>query len=75
MSDPNKIIRQAVKDAQATLAEHGEPDGDKLAPQDCKETINHFLETLDDIDVVQAVNESDLEEENGHAQTYRTRVW
>jgi hypothetical protein len=59
MSDPNKIIRDAVKKAQTTLAHHVEPDDHKAKPQDYNETINELLATLDNTEVVQAVRDAD----------------
>lgn len=66
------------------MAEHVDPVDGKV--DDCKETIKKLMETLDDTDVVQAVNESDLtertedvarpttpkkEQQNGNQQTGR----
>lgn len=55
--NPEKKIKEAVKEAQNTLARYVEP-----GERDCEATINKLLDTLDDTDVVQAVNESDAKE-------------
>lgn len=69
--DPNQTIKKAVKQAQETLARHIAP-GDidpngRPEQRDCRQTINELLDTLDDTDVLQAVNEIDRRDREAEA--------
>lgn len=64
MKDPDKVIKQAVREATGILAEYlhsGE--------RDCEATIEKLLTTLDNNDVAEALIESDeMEHHNGRRQ-------
>jgi hypothetical protein len=62
MKNPDKVIKEAVKDAAHTLAEYLHP-----GERNCKETVNKLLTTLDNNEVAEAILESDALEatENG----------
>ena len=49
MKDPNKSIKEAVKDAGRTLAEYLQPGG-----RDCEATVKELLMTLDNDEVANA---------------------
>ncbi|MCK1483375.1 hypothetical protein IVB25_11725 [Bradyrhizobium sp. 193] len=55
--DPDKRVLKAVQEAQGILARHVEP-----GPRDCEQTINQLLGVLDDEAVVQAIEDSTMEE-------------
>jgi len=57
MKNPDKVIKEAVKDAAHTLAEYLHP-----GEHNCKETVNKLLTTLDNNDVAEAILESDARE-------------
>ena len=58
MDKDDKIIKEALKDAQHTLAKRVDPGG-----IGCDEAINELLTTLDNDKVVEAVMDSDDKEE------------
>jgi hypothetical protein len=51
---PDKVIKDAVKEAQHTLTEYVQP-GERSA----KKTVEKLLDTLDNNDLNEAINESD----------------
>ena len=60
MKNPDKVIKEAVKDAGHTLAEYIRP-----GERSCKETVNKLLTILDNNDVAEAILESDAQEAHG----------
>lgn len=58
MKNPDKVIKEAVKGAQHTLAEYVHP-GERNA----EDTVEKLLTTLDDNDVNEAILESDRNED------------
>jgi hypothetical protein len=54
MKDPEKTIREAVKEASGILGEYLHP-----GERDCEATIQKLLSTLDNNDVAEALLESD----------------
>jgi hypothetical protein len=65
MKDPNKTIKDAVKDAQHTLTEYTQP-----GERNCTKTVEKLLTTLDNNEVAEAVLESDQQE--GHIDGRRS---
>lgn len=57
MKNPDKVIKQAVKEAQHTLAEYVHP-----GERDAEDTVEKLLTTLDGNDVNEAILESDRNE-------------
>jgi hypothetical protein len=55
--NPNKTIKEAVKDAQHALTEYLQPGN-----RDCEETVNELLTTLENNEVAEAILESDAQE-------------
>jgi hypothetical protein len=59
MKNPDKVIKEAVKDANHTLAEYLYP-----GERNCNQTVQKLLTTLDNNDVAEAILESDAREAN-----------
>jgi hypothetical protein len=55
--DPDKTIKEAVKDAQHTLTEYIHPGN-----RNCDETVNKLITTLGNNEVAEAILESDAQE-------------
>lgn len=53
---PDRVIRAAVKEAQAILARYVEP-----GPRDCNKTINDLLNVLDDEKLIEAMEREDAQ--------------
>jgi hypothetical protein len=58
--DPDKTIKEAVKDAQHTLTEYIQPGN-----RNCDETVSKLITTLDNPEIAEAMLESDAQEDTG----------
>jgi len=64
MKDPDKVLKEAVKEATGILSEYLHP-----GERDCDATIQTLLSTLDNNDVAEAIIESDeMEQHDGGRQ-------
>ena len=59
--NPDQKIKQALKDVQKKLRDYIEP-----GERDCKEALDQIADIADDNDVVQAVIDSDRQEQAGN---------
>ncbi|HET9715731.1 MAG TPA: hypothetical protein VFP60_06045 [Pseudolabrys sp.] len=66
MEDPDRIIKQAVKDAQHTLTEYMHSHG-----EGCEDAVEKLLTTLDNNDVAEAILVSDELEQRARRRTRR----